>query len=236
MKYIQKRGEPTRYSRWRLSVGGTAKEDYRELPRPEKQALLSTLVREQGFLCAYTMKGIDEASAHVEHIKPQSQCRQDDPGSDLNYRNMVACFPRDGMKAVYRYGAQQKGSWWDQGGASFISPLHVACEVRFRFDREGRIRAAGGNLAAVTTIGVLALDHGSLTEERKRVIVEFIFGSDRASPLSKKQTQRSITGICDRDGQGQFRVFCVALRHALEDHIGLLRKLTSRKRHRGRRI
>ena len=107
MKHIQKAGAPRGYSQWCANVAGTNKADYRELPATEKQALLAALIIEQGALCAYTMRRIGADSAHVEHIKPESRCRADQPESDLDYGNMVACFPRDGMKRACRYGARK---------------------------------------------------------------------------------------------------------------------------------
>jgi uncharacterized protein (TIGR02646 family) len=184
MKHIQKEGCPRAYSQWCAAVAGTNKADYREIPTTEKQALLAALIKEQGALCAYTMRRIGTNSAHIEHIKPESRCRADRPGSDLDYGNMVACFPRDGMRTAYRYGAQKKDNWWENDGAAFVSPLHQACERRFRFNLDGKIMAVASHSAAMTTIRILGLDHESLTEDRKRVIEEFIYGSQGNNPLS----------------------------------------------------
>ena len=156
MKYIQKGNGPRIYTRWCARVAGTAKDDYRELPLAEKEGLLVALIQEQGELCAYTMRRIDDDSSHVEHIKPQVECRAHGVGEDLHYANLVACFPRYGMKARYRYGAQHKGDWWDNGGALFVSPLHPACEQRFDFDIDGAISPVGDNPAAVVTIKVVS--------------------------------------------------------------------------------
>lgn len=230
MKYIQKAGCPHTFSRWCAAVAGTNQADYREVPAGEKQALLACLVAEQGALCAYTMRRIDDDSAHVEHIKPQSRCRADQAGSDLNYTNLVSCFPRDGMQTKYRYGAQKKDSWWENDGADFVSPLHPACERRFRFSLDGSIAAVGNHVAAVTTIDVLALDHRSLTEDRKRVMEEFIYGPQGNDPLSRSNAQRARQTICDRNGHGRFYEFCIAIRDALEEHMTALRKLPQRQR------
>lgn len=230
MKYIQKAGCPHGYSQWCATVTGTNKADYRELPATEKHVLLAALITEQGALCAYTMRRIGADSAHVEHIKPESRCRVDQPESDLDYGNMVACFPRDGMKKAYRYGAQKKDNWWENDGAGFVSPLHPVCERRFRFDLAGKIVAVANHSAALATIQVLALDHASLTEDRKRVIEEFIHGPQGDDPLSPANAQRALQTICHRDRQGLFYEFCVAIRHALEAHLKAIRRLAQRRR------
>jgi uncharacterized protein (TIGR02646 family) len=230
MKHIQKAGCPHSYARWRASVAGTIKSDWREVPAPEKRRLLVALIEEQGALCAYTMRRIDNGSSHVEHIKPQSRCRADQAGSDLDYNNLVACFPREGMQTTCRYGAQEKGSWWENDGATFVSPLHPACERRFRFGRDGKIAAVGKHAAAVKTIGVLALTHKSLTEDRKRAIEEFIYGPKGDHPLSIGNSQRARRIICNRDGRGRFYEFCIAIRDALQEHVTALRRRSQRRR------
>jgi uncharacterized protein (TIGR02646 family) len=191
---------------------------------------LAALITEQGALCAYTMRRIGADSAHVEHIKPESRCRADQPESDLDYGNMVACFPREGMQRAYRYGAQKKDNWWENDGAEFVSPLHPACEHRLRFGLDGKITAVIKHLAALATIKVLALDHESLTEDRKRVIEEFIYGPQGDDPLSSANAQRALQTICERDRQGRFYEFCIAIRDALEAHVKAIRRLAQRRR------
>ena len=230
MKYIQKAGCPHAYSQWCAAVAGTGKSNWREVPAAQKGPLLLALVTEQGELCAYTMRRIDKDSSHVEHIKPQSRCRADLPGSDLDWGNLVACFPRDGMNKSYRYGAQKKDHWWENDGAEFVSPLQPTCERRFRFGVDGKIAAVGKHAAAVTTIEILALDHRSLAEDRKRVIEEFIYGPNGDNPLSPANAQRARQTICGRDGHGRFYEFCMAIRDALEGHLTALRKLGQRRR------
>jgi len=230
VKYIRKRGAPHRYAQWCTSVAGTAKADFRELPKQEKQNLLNALIAEQGALCAYTMRRIDEGASHVEHIKPQTRCRADLLGSDLDYGNLVACYPRDGMARRCRYGAQEKGGWWENNGKPFVSPLHPVCEKRFRFDIDGQIAAVNNHEDAVMTIEVLALDHFSLTEDRKRVIGEFLFGPDGSSPLTSAQANQAAAAICEPDGHGYFREFCVAIRGALVEHLKLLNRLKQKKK------
>jgi len=223
MKYIQKNGCPYEYTRWCTEVAGTSKEDFNEIPSREKQILLDALIAEQGSICGYTMKRIDTDTAHIEHIKPQSLCRRERLGSDLNYGNLIACYPRVGMNARYRYGAQKKDDWWENGGKMFISPLNSGCESRFRFDSKGIITAL--NVAGANTINVLALDHESLTEDRKSVIEEFIYGSD----LSKAEAARAISNICEQNGEGQYYVFCIAIRDALKQYLSFLENIRSKR-------
>ena len=130
----------------------------------------------------------------------------------------------------YRYGARLKDNWWDNDGAEFVSPLQPTCERVFRFKLNGEIEAVDNRTQAITTIDVLGLNHRSLTEDRKRVIEEFIYGPTKDDPMSYAAAQRVRDAICDRDGNGRFYEFCIALRAALDEHVVALTKLRQRRR------
>ena len=231
MKYIQKTGCPHSYSKWCTEVAEPNNYGWSEVPSVQKNLILEAMIADQGGLCAYTMRRISNNSSHVEHIKPQSRCQEELRGSDLDYTNLVACFPRHGMEAQYRYGAQLKGDWWDNDGAEFVSPLQPTCEQVFRFKLNGEIEAIDNRTEAITTIAVLDLNHGSLTEDRKRVIEEFIYGPRGDAPISYAAAQRARNSICNRNGNSLFNVFCVAIRAALEEHMAALTKLRQRRRY-----
>ena len=232
MKYIRKKGCPHGYASWCRDVRGTNMEDYRQLGEAVKKPLLEALIKEQGSICAYTMKRIDKETAHIEHIKPESLCRVEAKGSDLAYDNLVACFPRAGMKAKYRYGAQQKDNWWADDGRLFVSPLHNFCEKRFCFKLNGGIVPA--NAAAKKTITVLKLDHATLCEERSLVLNEFIYGPSGQDALSAASAKRAIDQVCRPGPGGNFREFCVAIRDGLIEYSKFLEKLAKKKKAIGR--
>lgn len=231
MKYIQKKGCP-QYTNWCKSVADTFEEDYREVKGPNKQVLFETLIKEQGFICGYTMKRIDKDTAHIEHIKPESLCRSEKKGSDLDYNNLIACYPNKERKKHKKFdhifGARKKDDWWDNGGIDFVSPLNPGCEKHFRFDMDGNITAL--NVAGATTIKVLALDHKSLIEDRKRIIEEFIYGSD----LSKAGTANAISKICEQNGEGQYYEFCIAIRDGLKQYLSFLENIRRKRLSQGR--
>jgi len=231
MKKVRKGNQPKTYRDWRTKVAGTAKEDYREMPKNIRADLLTALVAEQGGLCAYTMRKIDaEVSSHVEHIRPETLCRADLRGADLNYNNLLACYPKSGMKAGFRYGAHEKGDWWENNGAAFVSPLDPNCEKRFSFDLDGNITAVANHANAVATISILALDHKSLTDDRKRVIREYIYGETGDAPLSRTNAFRAASSVCKANADGFFHEFCVAIRDALSEHLEDVRKLAQRRK------
>ncbi|MEK6299853.1 MAG: retron system putative HNH endonuclease [Acidobacteriota bacterium] len=230
MKYIKKAGAPHSYRIWYKQVCGTQDEDFRELKNPVKADLQRGLLKEQGWLCAYTMHRIDSHNSHIEHIKPESLCRAHQRGSDLYYENLVACFPRDGMKRENRYGAPKKDDWWEEDGADFVSPLHPACEKHFSFALDGEITAVNNHRAALATIKVLALCHPSLTDDRKRVIAEVLYGPKGDDPLSLAKADQIKANICTRSSDGRFYEFCVAIRNALDEYLRNLQKAKRRRR------
>jgi uncharacterized protein (TIGR02646 family) len=231
MKLIEKNGCPPDYTHWCRSVAGTEQEDYEEIPKKCKNTLKAVLLEEQGFICGYTMKRIDQDNAHIEHIKPQHVCKVEKRGLklglDLDYGNMIACYPEKNNKGEPLYGAHKKGKWWENNGIDFISPLDNSCQRSFRFDLDGKITAL--NPKAFKTIEVLALDNSSLTQIRGRVIYEHIYGS--AGVKSICQANRKMERILEKDGRGKYHEFCIAIHDALQEHIKTLEKASKRKKY-----
>jgi len=231
MKHVKKAGVPHFYKAWRKTMEGTANEDYPNgLLNPTKGKLHEALLTEQGYLCAYTMKRIGTDTSHIEHIKPETLCRADLVGSDLDYENMLACFPAYGMERRYRYGAQERDDWWENGGADFVKPLDPNCEKRFCFDLDGNIKAVSNHAAAAKTIEKLGLAHSTLTEDRMRVIHEFVFGENGDDPLPVAKAKLACGTICSANKQGEFNEFCVAIRDGLVEHLKNLAKLSQKKK------
>jgi uncharacterized protein (TIGR02646 family) len=227
MKFVNKGGPPYAYREWCRAVDGTNDDNYGQMRGSIKTVVLAALAKEQGEICGYTMRRIDMNTSHIEHVKPESVCRLENQGSDLDFSNMLACFPRDGMRRRCRYGAQKKDNWWNP--ALFVSPLNPACERRFRFNLQGEISAVGTNQAATNTIEVLGLDNTTLTEDRRRAIDEFIYGDSGSDPLSKAKAFRLRTEVCSKSGT-RYTEFCVALRDALDEYIKYVDRLARKKR------
>jgi uncharacterized protein (TIGR02646 family) len=230
VKYINKKSPPVSYKKWRKKVRGTIDEDYRRLRNPLKSEVLLSLLKEQGYICAYTMKRIYAHNAHIEHIKPETLCRFEMIGSDLDYDNMVACFPEEGMPSAFRYGAQKKSDWWENSGQSFISPLKAVCELRFEYKTDGTVHARNNNPDAKKTINVLALGHDSLTEDRANAIKEFLWGDDGTKPLSVAEAKHAATIIHNKDGKGEHYEYCIAIRHALLEYLKIYFQQAKRRK------
>lgn len=229
MKYISKGAPPTELRRWfeqqpvedgyRLNCG------YRQMPSDVKAIVKQRLLEEQGRLCCYTGRRVDEHSSHIEHFKPQSRCTNHE---DVDYNNLLAAFPGDNEKRKCAYGAHARDNCDE---SLLISPLHPSCENSFRFDEYGKIRAANNNdQRAQETIKRLRLCDQSLTELRRQAIETALYR--KKQPISPAQLQTIVERYCLRDRNGYFFPFCYVIVQAAQE----LLKKAERKRKRDQAI
>jgi uncharacterized protein (TIGR02646 family) len=213
MRQIRKTHPPQAFLNW-LTANKELDCSYGALVgRPAHIELKQSLIREQGFLCAYTGREILEVSSHVEHLKPQSRCTGNE---DVEYRNVVACFPANGGDTSHGYGAPVKGDWWEE--ALFVSPLSADCERRFIFSWSGKIAPnPKDHQGAQETIKVLKLDHDNLVHLRRKAIQGF-FGFGSAKPLSKQEARRLLVTMDRPNAVGKLTPFCFVLKPLLEKH------------------
>lgn len=223
MKKIVKTHAPQSLRDW-CNKNKELNHSYKELcGSQEHKELKEKLFTEQGQICAYTGRRIylDDTDIldnwHVEHIKPQNQCAE---WEDVDYRNIVACFPVDGGDTSYGYGAPVKGGWWDE--SLFVSPLSGDCERRFRFTWSGQVYPnPETHKGAKKTIEILKLDNKDLQNLRKARIDGFFgFGSRTQSrPLSIPDAKRTLEIIEKYDGNGRLSEFCFVLKQLLQKYI-----------------
>jgi uncharacterized protein (TIGR02646 family) len=192
-----------------------------------RKGILQSLLDEQGWLCAYTGLKICEdehagVDAHVEHLKAQESCAY---GEDVQYSNIVACYPRPNRKVDAPYGAVPKKNWPDHSDsgqvALFISPLSNGCESRFKFAVSGRISPGSPtDAAAIETIRRLHLDHAELTEYRKAAIRATLSSRGKPFSLDIAAAQRRLNGLrMDEQAGKKLEPFCFVLKQAIEGHI-----------------
>jgi uncharacterized protein (TIGR02646 family) len=180
---------------------------YSALHGTETRAIRRQMIVEQGYLCAYTMQRIGTPDeCHIEHIVPQTQ----DHGKTLDYENMLACFPGTKLPPAwnpkYPYGAQQKGGAYIDD-ASFVSPLNVDVENRFKYEANGSVRPAADDTAASSTITILRLDHGVLAELRRAAIEERVLDA----ALSAEEAEELAATISSPGATGMLPEFCTAI-------------------------
>ncbi len=224
MKKIVKQSQPTELQHWRATNASVPENLRYGCGGFPNSAVLNALLAEQGLLCAYTLMKISSDKAHIEHLKPQSLCKN---GEDVAWDNMIACFPQPGAQHP-GFGAVQKDRWWEE--TLFISPLVENCESRFRYKGDGSIKAAvEGDFAAVTTIDKLKLDCDRLREARKKAIMKAGLHKRATNPImTESKVKGFIQNLSKRQGNG-FIEFCTTLEHAASDYIQELQKRAKRK-------
>jgi uncharacterized protein (TIGR02646 family) len=207
------------------------------MPGDVKSEVLRRLLQEQGWICGYTGVRIAESTSHIEHIYPQTLCRQSDEGvpalhgarRDIDYRNVIAAFPKGDIewRDRYPFGARSRRDWYDE--ALFVHPLRVDCEKQFLYGLSGTIEPADGAAdgPAATTIRMLNLDdrrrdvngdivdNGPLTDMRRAAIEALFFDDD--SPVSASQIQTIVRNIFQPEQGGQLSPFCFVLKQAGEE-------------------
>jgi uncharacterized protein (TIGR02646 family) len=217
MRRVVKTHAPKELTEWR-DGNKDHNHSYKALSGTEAhRKLKDKLLNEQGKICAYTGLAITKESSHIEHIKPQNQCAD---WEDVDYRNVVACFPAEGGDTSYGYGAPLKNGWWDE--QSFISPLSEDCERRFTFAWSGRIHPdPDDHEGAKETIKILGLDNDGLRQLRKSRIGGFFgFGlRTRSKPLSIAEAKIALANIDQFDGNGRLKEFCFVLKQLLPRYI-----------------
>ena len=227
MRWIRKLPEPQALTQWRAGHSNDINFGYGLLRSSQDtiQAVTAALLREQGWLCAYTGRRIDTDSCHIEHLKAQTHCS---PEETVAYRNMVACYPSPNPKRKTPYGAEQKGSWPHPSEQHlFVSPLDRTCEERFTFTLRGEIREqSGDDQAAKTTIEKIGLDHRELVAFRKAAIQGTL---GKSNNLSLKDARKRLNSLLAHQ-EGQRQPFCFVLIQALRKHIRRLEAIAQARR------
>ena len=217
MRHIRKTHPPAKLTAWLKD--SKAKEldvSYKALHgKPAHKALKAQLLKEQGHLCAYTGREIEAKTAHMEHLKPQELCEGHE---DVDYFNVVACFPANGGDESHGYGAPFKKSWWDKD--LFLSPCSDEAERHLSFAWSGKVKAKPTNHAAAKkTIEVLKLDHPSLDSMRRKAIAGFFGFGRKLLPLKAEDAKRLLTKIDKLEGAHKLSAFAFALKQLLPRYI-----------------
>jgi uncharacterized protein (TIGR02646 family) len=234
MRTINPLPEPVTYVQWRAASQADVNYGYDLIPGDLRSEVKAALVAEQRGLCAYTGIGINMDRSHIEHLIPQAHCVQGE--GDVEYRNMVACYPApDGVYVPF--GAVFKGNWPSPPEQHlFVSPRSAACEARFSFSIRGKISVAPDDEAAKVTVARLGLDNNRLEKLRKEAIDATLQWHGRNPPLLDLVAARRRLATLEQaeNGGGQLEPFCFALKQALRKHVTRLEAIRESKRSRRR--
>ena len=222
MRSIRKQEAPRELLQW--------KDDHKLIPEnlvynqpgfPHGKVLAS-LLKEQHYLCAYTMKSLASSGAHIEHFLPQSKPKYS--AEAIDYNNMLACFPPPNAKVHCAYGAQTKADF-DPEGTLLLSPLTASVERQFSFYEDGSVE--GLTEAGCLTVKTLKLDSPILEKDRHAVIKGRLYPKSNKS-ISAKAARRLAQEINQPDDQGCLPEYCVAIGQAASRYASKAEALASR--------
>jgi len=227
VRFIEKGREPSALRKFKRRNRETPELlRYESIDRDTKDELRKTLLDEQGYLCAYTMRPIARTESpdfHVEHIRPQSE----NIANELDYSNLVLCFGRQGL-AETEWGAFRKGgATVDE--RNFVSPLKRDCETRLTYGANGDIRAtSSSDEAALGAIALLALNHRALRDARIAALRSRGLGPGASRPLTAAGAEREAERALERDNGGRLPAFCIAIKQVAERFARESRKRSAR--------
>jgi uncharacterized protein (TIGR02646 family) len=190
--------------------------DYGLNSYPEaKKEVHDQLVVEQYFLCAYSGVEITSEKSHIEHLKPRNKCER---GEDVDYLNLLACFPVNGGDETHGFGAPFKKGWWDP--ANFVCPLDKNCERRFSYSWSGKMKpAANADKPASETIKKLRLDSKGIVKYRLKAIKGFFGFVQGREPISLEEAAQLLSVIDRPNKSGRLTPFCFVLKQLLVVYI-----------------
>lgn len=215
MRTINKRGQPGDLTRWKAANAASPQNLFYGGGGFPSDAVRRSLLAEQFHLCAYTLRQLNTAAAceeggqdttascHIEHLLPQCRNVQ---GEDIDYQNMVACYPPSQSKVACDYGARAKADF-DPSTGGFVSPLSPAAESHFEFDERGGV--TGLTADGTSTIQVLKLDHKTLVNDRAAVIRGYLL--PRGKKVSAQAARRLANEVLRADAQQRLTAYCVAV-------------------------
>ncbi len=226
MKRITKGSEPESLSAWK-SDNVTVPQNlrYGAIPTQVKSAIKHQMLREQGFLCAYTMIRLpDSGGCHIEHVEPQSQSRaRGDYQKEIDYENMLSCFPPGRTYKNYPFGACRKGGTY-VSSINFVWPTSLDIENKFKYRYDGSVIAENDDPTAASTIQILGLNHPQIRDMRRAAIEAAGISRFSDAPLSAVDARELSRAFLDLDSDGRLPEFCfavsqVALQYAEQEEV-----------------
>lgn len=210
MRFIRQSPPPKAIRKWIETYGGKAEELHYDSGGFPVKEVRESLLREQGHLCAYTMRPIDQNNSHIEHIVPREVAKKTGQlHLETDYANMLACCRQTDGNSSYFVGAEYKAN-----NAVRICNPHKQGEVQgaFSFKLSGKVE--GMTTLAKTTIEVLNLNAPFLVDERKESLIALL-GTPR-KPISVAQAQRHLQRLRHPEDPCHLEAFCVAKEQVLD--------------------
>lgn len=190
MRPIVKEDEPGVLRSWKTGDSADWLPSYAALGGSVKDALLSALLHEQGFVCCYCERRVAAGeSCHIEHLVARSEA----PDRELDYSNLLcSCTATRSAHCGMKKGSRPIE----------VHPLQPDCTSAFRFLADGSIECREGNRegAATGTILTLGLNAPSLRDQRRRAVFHFLEVTQHLPP---QQVVLQAVALLERDCEGR---------------------------------
>ena len=207
MKYIQKKIEPQVFTDWKKLSNDDWKATFQDLAGAEKRAVYDALIEEQGGLCCYCERPLENNDYHIEHFKPQGDLTVD----PLDFSNMLCSCQNKLKKGDPRHCGNLKGNWFDE---VLVAPFDIDCESHFDFTGDGKIKPASDmDNAASKTIEKLGLDISKLNDLRANAIAPFLDDS-----LDEHEMQKFVTEYLEKTTDNCFNEFWTTIHCLFGDY------------------
>ncbi|WP_066098730.1 retron system putative HNH endonuclease [Xanthomonas massiliensis] len=198
MKHVQKQEAPVSFERWKAQANDDWQPTYADLQNPEKAQLQEALLSEQGWVCCYCGRSIEQAHSHIEHFRPQEHY----PDRVLSYDNLHASCIRETSPGTPLHCGHAKGNAFDEALA--ISPTTPGCEQQFRYTLDGQIIPKNDNAAYMCNL--LKLDIEFLND-RRAAVLQGVFDNDFLENASTDELNRLREGYKRPDADGHLPDF-----------------------------
>jgi hypothetical protein len=255
MKYIQANTPPEELIKWtaaqrvagvnlHFDTFGTV--EINGQVRDVKTAILESRIKDQGFICPYTLLRIETentsadgtvtpATAHLEHLVPRTvsdHAAPPRPEETVDYGNMVACFPKNGGDKSYGFGAPMRDDV-----LLVVSPRDPACERVISYHQNGTVNPSQASspqeqdpiwIQLNTTLG---LNTDKLKRFRRGAFLKagVSLESDPNSLDTPEKAEKLAQEIVRFRRGEKLTPHCVAIAHAALAHAAKLRKLRAQR-------
>jgi len=220
MKYIQKGKEPTCLAELKKQKGATFDDLNRNTVGQDKtckEKVRESLLKEQGYLCAYCMQRISvdrnielgKPKTEIEHFKSQHR----HPKLILDYKNMLAVCNGNADKPSHGLICDKAKSEFDKTHDLFINPLDINREQQIYYTLDGKV-TSDNMLINKDLNEILNLNEENLCEERAKlyqIIKSEIRQIKRAywdKPQTKKSKLQQLKTQWEKRYNDKFRPLC----------------------------
>lgn len=214
MKHSKKQEPPGQLTAWLAKVNEDWRPNWDNFAGPPRSETKQALLQEQGWVCAYCGREIDDGGSHIEHFLPRSKF----PERELDYANFFASCGPSGKKSAPKTCGDAKGHWVPTDPVNLI-PSHPYCEKLFRYDGGAVNPANSSDQHVIDAIAALNLNENSLQQERRKIIAG-LEAEILAGKITAENVAAEIAFRRAKDGYGRCKNFGhVAARYLEEEPL-----------------